>query len=144
MHSTTPQAQPTRRSWWSRNWKWFLPLVVIAPVFTCLGVVTLLVSLVFGLLKGSEPFEYSLATVQADPRVQAELGTPIESAFLVSGSINLSGSSGDADLSYDVSGPNGSATVYVVATKSAGVWQYSDLVADVHATGTRIDLQTTP
>ncbi|MEM9418087.1 MAG: cytochrome c oxidase assembly factor Coa1 family protein [Planctomycetota bacterium] len=142
MQQTVPQSSPNQSTWWSRNWKWFLPTVIVVPMLGCAGVFTLLISLVFGLLKGSEPFEYSLAAVQADPRVQAELGTPIEAGFFVTGTINYSGASGDADIAYQISGPTGSGTVYVVGIKSAGAWSYSVLTLELESTGDRIDLQS--
>lgn len=136
------EAKPDRRSWWSRHWKWVVPTVILLPVFSCVGVLTLIVSLIFGMIKGSEPFEDSLRAARANPQIQAALGTPIEPDFLVTGSINLSGPSGDANLAYGISGPNGTGTVFVTGDKSAGVWTYSTLLAEIDPTGQRIDLQT--
>ena len=57
------------------------------------------------------------------------------------GNINVNGSSGHADLAIPVSGPEGSGTIYVVASKTAaGQWTISRLVVDVKATNQRIDL----
>ena len=58
------------------------------------------------------------------------------------GNINVNGSSGHADLAIPVSGPEGSGTIYDVASKSAaaGQWTILRLVVDVKATNERIDL----
>jgi hypothetical protein len=77
---------------------------------------------------------------KTDPYVQEALGSPIEEGLLVMGNINVSGSSGHADLAIPVSGPQGSGTVYVVASKSAGRWTMLTLVVDIKATNERIDL----
>jgi hypothetical protein len=57
------------------------------------------------------------------------------------GNINVNGSSGHADLAIPVSGPEGSGTIYVVASKSAaGQWTILRLVVEVKETNERIDL----
>ena len=52
----------------------------------------------------------------------------------------VNGSSGHADLAIPVSGPQGSGTPYVVASKSAGRWSMLQLVMDIKETDERIDL----
>lgn len=135
---------PKKRSWWGRNWLWVVPVGCLLPILSCVGIITMIVTLVFGMLKSSHPYQDSFATLQSDPRVISALGTPIEADFFVSGQINLQNSSGNANLSYGVTGPNGSATVYVVATKSAGKWTYSELIVTPDTNNQDIDLLTTP
>ena len=82
---------------------------------------------VFSLLKSSDAYTAGLQHVQSNEEVKKLIGTPIEPGFMMSGSINLSGSSGNADISFPVSGPNGSGHVYVIGTKREGTWQYSTM-----------------
>lgn len=56
------------------------------------------------------------------------------------GSVQLNNDNGNADLTYDVSGPKDSGTVHVVADKRAGVWTLRTLVVSVHGTKRQIDL----
>jgi hypothetical protein len=56
------------------------------------------------------------------------------------GNINISGSSGEADLAIPISGPEDKGTIYAVAEKSAGRWIYSILEVEIKTTGERIDL----
>ena len=79
---------------------------------------------------------------RADLYVKEALGSPIKDGLLVMGNLKVNGSSGHADLAIPVSGPEGSGTIYVVASKSAaaGQWTISRLVVDVKATNERIDL----
>lgn len=51
--------------------------------------------------------------------------------------------SGSAQLAIPVSGPNGSATVFVDATKTLGEWRFDHLVVQIDATGRRIELVDT-
>ena len=99
-----------KRSWWSRNWKWVVPVGCLTPIVICGGGATLIVALVFGVIKESGAYQDSLAQAQTDARVVAALGTPIEPGFFVMGNIEVNGPAGTADLSYSISGPNGTAT----------------------------------
>jgi hypothetical protein len=72
--------------------------------------------------------------------VVAALGSPIDEGWYLSGTTNVNGASGDADLSIPISGPKGKGTIYAVATKSAGEWTYSKLMVKIESTGATIDL----
>ena len=120
-------AQPPQPGWFRRNRKWFIPTLIV-------GVLALIVAFVGGLLffistvmKSNEPYRRAMALVTQDRRAQSELGKPITAGFFITGNINVSGSSGDADFGIPVKGPLGSGTVYVVAKKSAGRWTYQTL-----------------
>jgi len=135
---------PAGKSWWGRNWVWVVPAGCLVPVVVCGGGIALIVSLVFGVIKSSDVYTKSLAAAKANAQVQAAIGQPIEPGFLVTGNINVSGSSGNADISYPIKGPKGSATVYAVAEKAAGEWTFSTLDVAIDATGDRIDLLSPP
>jgi hypothetical protein len=136
-----PSAGPAKGpNWWSRNWKWCVPVGCLGLLAIGAGFVLLIISLVFGLIKSSDPYEQALTTARQDPRVTRELGTPVEAGWYVTGNIETNPSSGHADIAIPVSGPEGPGTVYVVATKSAGAWTIQKLVVEIDATGQRIDL----
>ena len=130
---------PKPTTWWQRNWKWFIP-VCCASVALFAGFIVLIVAIVFGMMKSSDAYKEAIAMAKSNPYVQEALGSPIEEGMLVMGNINVSGSSGHADLAIPVSGPQGSGTVYVVASKSAGRWTMLTLVVDIRSTNERIDL----
>lgn len=143
MQAETPSQTPPN-SWWGRNWKWVVPVGILTPIVVIGGGLTLIILLVFGMIKSSDPYTDSLAQALANPKVQAALGSPIEAGFFVTGNINVSGSSGDADIAYTITGPNDSGSVYVVAEKSGGQWYYSTMEVQVVATADRIDLLEGP
>jgi hypothetical protein len=62
----------------------------------------------------------------------------LSSAF-PSGKTNVTGLSGEAELAISISGRKGKGTIYVIATKSAGEWQYSKLIVKTDD-GETIDL----
>jgi hypothetical protein len=98
------------------------------------------VFLIFGSMKQADVYKQALAKAQSDPVVAQKLGSPIKPGMLLSGNINVSGPSGEAKISIPISGPKGTGTIYVEATKSAGKWNYSLMQVAVDGEDTRIDL----
>jgi Cytochrome oxidase complex assembly protein 1 len=132
---------PPRPGWWNRNWKWFVPTgCCLMPLALGGAFVCFLVFVIFGGLKQSDVYKTAVARAKADSRVIAALGTPVEEGWYLSGNTSVNGGSGNADLSIPISGPRGKATIYAVATKSAGEWTYSKLVVKIASTGQTIDL----
>jgi hypothetical protein len=113
-----------RKSWWGRNWFWVVPLGCLTPLMLMAGCGVAMFVGVMSLLKSSDVYTQSLAAVQGDPRVAAALGEPIEPSFFLQGNINYMNDGGDANITYSVSGPKGTASVHAVATRAAGVWTY--------------------
>lgn len=133
---------PLRRSWWSRNWLWFVPVGCLGMLTVFVAFVAGIVMFVFGAMKSSDVYKTAVARAKSNTEVTAALGTPIEEGFWVSGSTNVSGSSGNADLTIPLSGPKGKATVYAIATKAAGRWNYSTLEVEIDGQSERIDLNS--
>jgi hypothetical protein len=136
--------QPEKRGWWSRNWKWLVPVGCLGMLAAVAVVIVLIATLVFGALKSSDVYKQALAKATANPTVISELGEPIEPGWLVSGSISVSGSSGEADIAIPISGPKKSATIYAVGRKSAGEWRFSRLEVEVQNRPLRIKLLDSP
>jgi hypothetical protein len=99
-----------------------------------------MVLVIFGAMKQTDVYQTALARAKADQRVTSALGTPIDEGWFLSGNTKVSGSSGEADLTIPISGPNGKGTIYVVATKFAGEWTYSKLAVKIDSSGETIDL----
>jgi hypothetical protein len=136
--------QPSKQSWWHRNWKWVVPVGCLAPLLVCGGSIALIFVFVFGVMRSSEPYTEALARAKANPEVKAALGEPIEAGYWVNGSIDVSGPSGTAKIAIPISGPKKSATVYVDGTKTAGKWEYSTFEVAPDGGGNRIDLRSQP
>ena len=134
-----PVQQPPR-SWWSRNWKWLVPVCIGTPILVCAGFVTLVVTMAFGIIRNTEVYAQAVYTARTDADVVAALGTPIEEGFLVSGNMEVTSQSGYADLSIPISGPYGSATIYAEAEKHQGEWYFESLEVVVDETDEWIDL----
>jgi hypothetical protein len=129
-----------RRGWWARNWKWAVPVGCLTPLLLCGGLVTLIVTLVFGALKSSGAYTEALARARADPRVQKALGEPVEAGFWVTGSVGTAGGTENANLNIPVSGPKGTGTLHAVGQNAGGGWQFTTLEVAVEGTPDRINL----
>jgi cytochrome oxidase complex assembly protein 1 len=141
MEPTPPPIPPQpKRSWWSRNWKWFVPTGCLTVALLFVALIMSIILIVFGAIKSTDVYKDAIARAKANPAVIEALGSPIKEGLFVSGNTNVNGASGEANLSIPISGPNGKGTIYVKAAKSLGRWNYSDLVVEIQQTGTRIDL----
>jgi hypothetical protein len=142
-HGYPPAPLPppvSRPSWFARNWKWFLPTVVVGPILLIALFIGGVLSLVFGMMKSSEPYKHAVAEATHDTRVTGQLGAPVTPAWYAGGNIRLSGSSGEADISIPLNGTLRHGTVYVVASKSAGIWRYQKLEVEIDGAPERINL----
>jgi hypothetical protein len=106
-------------SWWKRNRKWVLPLIVIGGIalFVCgifFGVM--------GLIRTNDAYKQGVARALADPQVIEAFGEPVKTGTMVTGSVQTSNASGEADLAVPLSGPKGEGTLYIGAYKQAGRW----------------------
>jgi len=132
-----PQQAP---NWWSRNWKWFVPVAILTSLALVAGFVFAIMSVILGVLKSSDAYQYALSSARENPAITSALGTPIKDGFFPSGDINVSGPSGEAKLAIPISGPKGEGTIYLEARKSAGEWSYFVLVVQIEQTKQRINL----
>jgi hypothetical protein len=82
---------------------------------------------VMGAMKRSDVYTEAMAIVERSPSAIAALGEPMKAGLFVSGSINISGGAGEANLSIPLRGPNGKGTVHAVATREAGAWVFTAL-----------------
>lgn len=118
-------AVPSQRSR-SRGCLWIIGLisvlVVIGCIALCLGVFTLVLSM------GKEPYQMAIARVTQDPEVKEKLGEPIEVAsWFPQGSVSVTNDQGDANLTFQIRGPKGKASVNVVARRISGKWGLTSL-----------------
>lgn len=132
--------RPYEPSWWSRNWKWFVPVGCLTMIVLFVGFFVLIMSLVFGMMKSSDVYSQALTRAKADTTVVEALGSPITDGYFTSGNISETGPSGTAELSIPISGPKGSGTIYLEARKSTGQWTFTKLIVEIEKSNQRIDL----
>ncbi len=134
--------EPERpRSWWERNWKWFVPVGCATLLLLVAAAVAALFALILGAVRSSDAYAQGLARARGDCEVQRALGAPVAPGWWVGGSVNVTGPSGNADLSIPLRGSTGSGTLYLTATKAAGRWSFAVLEVEVAGRAERIDLR---
>lgn len=129
-----------RRNWWSRNWKWFVPVACAVGVCAFVAVILALLMFFMNTLRSATPYREAVQRTRASPAVVAAIGVPIETGWFFTGHIEVSNDTGSADFDIPVHGPKGAALIHVRATKSEGKWHYSIMRVRVEATQQRIDL----
>jgi hypothetical protein len=137
---TSSEVTAPWRNWWQRNWKWFVPTGCAAILALCAAFVFSMVFFVFSILRHTDIFRDALDKAKANPQVRAELGDPVREGWWLSGTVNTSGPSGDADISIPLKGSRKDGTLYAVAHKSAGEWTYDRLEVAVAGRPGRIKL----
>lgn len=135
---------PPNRNWIQRNWMWFVPAGCLSLILLGVLAVGGIAMIVMGALKSSDAYKTSIGRAENNPQVVNALGSPVKAGMFVSGNTNVNGSSGNADLQVPLSGPKGKGTLYFVATKSEGNWNFSKMKVHVDATGEDIDLLAGP
>ncbi len=145
-YAPAPLAPPPypQKSWFSRNWKWFIPTVILGPILAIVLLIGGLLALGLSAIKSSEPYQHAVTAATHDARVTGAMGAPVTPGWYFLGNINVSGSTGDADLTVPLNGTARHGTVHVVARKSEGIWDYQTLVVQIDGVPEHINLQLPP
>ncbi|MCD0466285.1 cytochrome c oxidase assembly factor Coa1 family protein [Flavobacterium sp. ENC] len=128
-----------KKNWWDRNWKWFVPtgclsLIVLFGLF--------IAGIFFGVtsfMKDSDVYKDAIYQVRQNKEVIQQLGSPVETDGMPSGSINVSNNTGECDLEIPIKGSKGTGILFVTAHKRVK-WTYDELTVYVNATEKEINL----
>jgi hypothetical protein len=126
-----PPFPPRPRTWFDRNWKWLVPLIVVVVVVVFSALIGGVVYFVESTLRTSYPYQLAVKRATESPAVAAKLGIPLRIGWFVSGELGFNGSEGSASLGIPVSGPNGKGRIRVVGKKHANHWSFETLELDV-------------
>ena len=133
-----PMPPPPAKS--SRKTVWIIVSAVFGVGLLVVLFVVGIMAAVFGAMKSNEPYRHSVDIAVHDPLVIRALGAPVVPGWLPSGSINLNGDSGEADLSIPLKGSLHSGTLYVTARRAERIWSYQNMAVRVEGTDKRINL----
>ena len=122
--SSLPQTQP---SWARRHWKGLVGSVVTLVVVVALALVVGVVALVMWSIRQSDVLRIALEQARKNPAVVAQLGTPINPGWLISGSMHIENDAGTANFTVPIHGPRQEATLYLDARKRTGEWTFNTL-----------------
>ena len=120
-----PLGPRPERSWWSRNWKWVVPLGCLTPIVLIGGCFAGIVFFAFSAIRATDLYSDSVRRAQNDPRVIEALGPPVEPGWWVAGTVNVDNDSGEADFSVPLLGTRARGTLDVEGSRDRGEWRYS-------------------
>ena len=101
----------------------------------------LMFGIMFTYLGNIEPINIAIEKLNNNPVAISYLEENIEKdSFWFSGSISISGSEGEAKVSFPVEGNRGEGTLYMMAEKEIGVWKIKKLVLEIGDKNYRINI----
>lgn len=114
--------QLAERGWWRRNWRWFVPVLLLALIaFGAGAAYWALYARVYHL----ELYQTVMRQIAADEQLQQELGQPIEHTYWPPPSPRLEET--EKDIRWPIAGPKGEAKAHVFASLRQGEWQVVQL-----------------
>jgi len=132
--------EPMKRNWLERRPLWKIPLGCLTLLFLIALFGLIVLTIITASFRSSDVYRRALAQAAESPQVRDLMGEPIRAAWLVSGDLHVSGSTGNANLSIPISGPRGKGVIRAVASKSGGVWRFTYLQVTVEGQSESIDL----
>jgi Cytochrome oxidase complex assembly protein 1 len=144
--STPPyplRPEPLRRGWLEQHPRWKIPAGCLILLLLIGGFAMVVLTAITTSFHNSEVYKQATARATENSQVPAALGEPIQFAWIVSGQLNVNGSTGSANLSIPLSGPRARGTIHAVAYKSGGVWRFAKLDVGIAGKLESIDLLST-
>jgi hypothetical protein len=132
--------QPMRKTWLEHHPYWKIPLGCLTLIFLIVVFGGVTITVITASLRRSDVYKQALAKAAENPQVRQQIGEPIRAAWLVSGELHVNGSTGSANLSIPISGPQGRGVIRAVAFKSGGEWRFTYLQVCVEGRNECIDL----
>ncbi len=129
-----------RPGWFARNWKWFVPCGCATILVAFVAFILAIIGIVMFSMKSSDIYSAGLRKAQSDQQVVRRLGTPITAGWWTSGNINVQPGTGNADMTFPISGPKGKATVHAAGIKRGGEWKMQVLQVTFEGSGDTLDL----
>jgi hypothetical protein len=129
-----------KKGWLEQRTLWKILFGCLILFLLIAGFAIVLITAITASFHNSDVYKQAMAKAIENQQVRAKLGEPIQPAWLISGQLNVNGSTGNANLSIPLSGPRGRGTIRAVAYKNGGVWQFTSLQVNIEGQPATIDL----
>lgn len=146
---------PQEKGWFKRNWMWFVPLIILGPLFCCCGAPVLLTQYAFGKAFDTPAYKDTVAVAEKNAEVEKELGKPIKAPEGFMDMIEMLQTGGKFDLGFangeqtfdaeiPIAGPNGTGKLIITATSTddGQTWVYTKRHVKIDGSDKIIDLMT--
>jgi hypothetical protein len=122
----------TRRpTWFAKDRKWFLPVVISAAILLVGSFIYGLFSAIEHAFSNTYPYKLAVKTAIESLDVAALIGSPAHIGRFSTGEVHYFGSEGNANLRIPISGPTGKGDIIVAANKHANRWTFESFEVDV-------------
>ena len=118
-----------QKSWWKRNWKWFVPLsgisLIIISVFISFGMGGIGADLAQA-YSDTELYENALEKAKSEQKVIELLGEiePIDKLAILEGEVHFTNNNQTVNSSIRLKGTKGKARMDITADKINNEWNY--------------------
>lgn len=118
-------------SWWSRNWKWAVPVGCLGVFASCMCFGVIAVFTGFTAAKKNTAAVNAIAIATGDSEVQAVLGPPIHEGSMWQSSVSYNDGVSTAEFGIPLEGSKASGVLHIEATKHNEEWTYQRLDVEV-------------
>ena len=120
------------KSWWSRNWKWFIPLItvlLIGMIIISTSKVGESISDITKAYADVSIYENAIEKAQQNEQVKELLGElkPIGNMAIVEGSVIYSSNNNSVDMSLRIKGSKGKGKIDISADRNESEWNYKKI-----------------
>lgn len=120
------------KSWWNRNWKWFVPiigLVLISVIFIFTTGLSGIASDFAQAYSETELYENAIEKVNSEPKIEELLGEiePIDKLAILEGEVRYSNANKTVNSTVKIIGSKGKANMDISADKIDGEWNYTKI-----------------
>lgn len=120
------------KSWWKRNWKWFVPLFGIILIFTTIFFTSGMGGITTDLAKAyadTKLYENALEKVNTNQKVNTLLGEiePLGKMAILEGQTEYSDDNQTVNSTVRIVGTKGKARMDITAERINGDWNYSKI-----------------
>jgi hypothetical protein len=126
-----------KKSWWTNNWKWFLPFSILLFLFL-FGF--LLSSNIAGVMtditqgySDHSLYEKAIESANSNKRVQELIGDiePIDQFAILEGNIIYSNNNNTVALSIRIKGSKGTGKMDILADRNGTEWKYNKIIVRI-------------
>jgi hypothetical protein len=130
---TSPEGNMAPRGgWFSRNWKWAVPVGCLGIIASCFCVGGIATFMGVNALKNNAAYLQALGVAMEDDEVQATLGTPINpSLFPEKSNVSYNNGQQTAQFAMPLKGSKMEGVLRVEAVKTGDEWQYQVLQVEI-------------
>ena len=118
---------PFKKSWLDRHAGWKIPLGCLMVILLICAFVAVLFTVLDISFRKSIVYREALDRAGRSPEVISRIGEPLRPGRVLQGRINVSGSTGTAEMNIPITGPRGKATIVLDARKVHGAWVFRSL-----------------